>query len=220
MTPAQLLDRARKDRERLGLYGVSAFAGRTPSTTAAEVVSEATIPHRVIRATTVQRIRAAGFEIEWSFARPHCTIDLGLEPTEAKVVELMAAFDPPVPNPGLKAKMIRVEVDFNSRDEYGMVPAAYADADGPVRVGDLIETFDLEGYRCPGVVARLANDGIAIDPVWRAFAAPEEARIVLRRPIELMWPDWRNRLTLTLWPRQWPILEAHSQTGPADLALA
>jgi hypothetical protein len=70
MTAAQLLARATKDHGRLGLYGISAFAGRTPSTTAADVVSEATIPHRVIRATTVHRIRAAGFEISWSFARP------------------------------------------------------------------------------------------------------------------------------------------------------
>lgn len=116
--------------------------------------------------------------------------------------------------------MIRVEVDFNSRDEYGMVPAAIADADGPVRVGDFIETFDLEGYRCPGVVARLANQTIAIDPVWRAFAAPEEARVFLRSSSELMWPDWRNRLTLTLWPRQLPSRASQPSTGTGEPALA
>ena len=116
--------------------------------------------------------------------------------------------------------MIRVEVDFNSRDEYGMVPAATADADGPVRVGDLIETFDLEGYRCPGVVARLVNQTVAIDPVWRAFAGPEEARVVLTTAIESMWPNWRNRLTLTLWPRQMPSRVLQPSTGTGEPALA
>lgn len=116
--------------------------------------------------------------------------------------------------------MISIEVDFNSRDEYGMVPAAIADADGPVRVGDFVETFDLEGYRCPGVVARLATETIAIDPVWRAFAGPEEARIVLRSSSELMWPDWRNRLTLTLWPRQMPSHAPETSTGIGEPAPA
>jgi hypothetical protein len=104
MTAAQLLARARKDHGRLGRYGISAFAGGTPSMTAADIVSEATIPHKVIRTATVERIRAAGFEISWSFARPHCTIDVGPKPTEARVLRLLSAFDPPIPNPGLRGE--------------------------------------------------------------------------------------------------------------------
>jgi hypothetical protein len=117
--------------------------------------------------------------------------------------------------------MIRIEVDFNSRDGHGMLPAAIADADGDVRVGDFVEAFDTEGYSCPGVVARLANESIAIDPVWRAFAAPQEARVVLRwSSSDLMWPDWRNRLTLTFWPRQRPAHTLQPSTGPAEPAPA
>ena len=102
MSAGQLLGRAKKDHERLGLYGISAFAGRTRLMTAADVVSEATIPHKVIRISTVDQIRTEGFEISWSYARPHCTIDLGPEPTEARVSQLLSAFDPPIPNPGLR----------------------------------------------------------------------------------------------------------------------
>ncbi len=91
----------------------------------------------------------------------------------------------------------RIEVDFNSRDEAGTIPALLADADGPVRVGDTVETYDAEGYRCPAVVARVADGILAFDPLWRAFAPPNEPRIVLTRNVEAMWAGWTNRLTVT-----------------------
>ncbi|MEK6720586.1 MAG: hypothetical protein AABZ33_07960 [Chloroflexota bacterium] len=91
----------------------------------------------------------------------------------------------------------RIEVDFNSRDAGGALPALIADADGSIRVGDIVESYDLEGYRCPAIVARVSEGIVALDPLWRAFAAPNEPRIVLTRPVEAMWAGWTNRLTVT-----------------------
>ncbi len=104
MDAAQLLARAQKDRARLGLDAISAFAGWAPETTIEDIVAAGTIPHDMIQTSTVQRILDAGFAIEWSFARPHCTITLGEEPTEDTVARLVEAFDPPVPNPGLRGR--------------------------------------------------------------------------------------------------------------------
>ena len=96
--------------------------------------------------------------------------------------------------------MTRIEVDFNSRDGEGMVPALAEDADGPMRVGDAVEAYDDEGYRCLAVVVARAGDIVALDPVWRAFAAPSEARVILIGTPPAMWADWRNRLTVALSP--------------------
>lgn len=95
---------------------------------------------------------------------------------------------------------IRIEVDFNSRDDAGMVPALVEATDAPLRVGDLVEAFDDEGYRCPAVVARVEGGIVALDPAWRAFAAPGEARIVLTSAPPAMWAEWKNRLTIALAP--------------------
>lgn len=101
-TAAQVLKRAKKDRDRLGRYGVSAFAGWTPATTLAEVVEAAIIVFDVVQLSTVGKIRTAGFSIERSFKWPHCTIDLGEEPMEDTAARLVALFAAPVPNPGLE----------------------------------------------------------------------------------------------------------------------
>jgi hypothetical protein len=94
----------------------------------------------------------------------------------------------------------RIEVDFNSRDAAGMVPALVEDAEGPLRVGDFVEAFDDEGYRCLSVVASVQGDMLALDPVWNAFAAPDEARVVIAGAPSTMWTDWKNRLTVGIWP--------------------
>lgn len=104
MAAGHLLARARKDRARLDVYAVSAFAGWTPETTIEEIVASGNIPHEMIQTSRAQRIRDAGFTIGWSFGRPHCTIDLGEDPTEETAARLVEAFDPPVPNPGLRGR--------------------------------------------------------------------------------------------------------------------
>lgn len=48
MTAANVIRRARKDQWRLGLLGISAFAGSSPETTVAELVEVGEIPHAVL----------------------------------------------------------------------------------------------------------------------------------------------------------------------------
>lgn len=62
------------------------------------------IPHVVLQKSTVARIRAAGFAVVRTGRWPHCTIDLGDEPDNARVAELIAAFDPPEPTPGRESR--------------------------------------------------------------------------------------------------------------------
>lgn len=52
-----------------------------------------------VRFSTVARVRSAGFALLPTLERPHYDILLP-DPTEATLVKLEAAFDPPVPNPG------------------------------------------------------------------------------------------------------------------------
>ena len=103
-TPAQLLARARKDYPRLNAYGLSAFAGWTPTITLAEVIEASELAYPEVQTSTVGRIRAAGFRIERTFKWPHCTIDLGEDPTENTAARLAEQFDPPVPRPGLRGQ--------------------------------------------------------------------------------------------------------------------
>lgn len=95
MTAANVIRRARKDRERLGLFGVSAFAGSSSETTVAELVERGEIPHAVLNRSTVGRIRSAGFVIRRFGRWPHCTIDLGDDADEDASARLVAAFDQP-----------------------------------------------------------------------------------------------------------------------------
>lgn len=101
---AQILRRATKDRGRLGTYGISAFAGWTPETTLAEVVGASGLVFDVVQTSTVGRLRAAGFEIARSFRWPHCTIDLGDDPTEDTAARLVGLFNSPVANPALEVR--------------------------------------------------------------------------------------------------------------------
>ncbi len=100
-TATQILIRARKDHRRLGYYGISAFAGWTSETSLAEVVEASGLLFDVVQTSTVGRLRAAGFGIQRTFMWPHCTIDLGEDPTDDDAARLAALFGPPVPNPGL-----------------------------------------------------------------------------------------------------------------------
>lgn len=112
----------------------------------------------------------------------------------------------------------RIEVDFNSRDDAGMVPAPIEDADGPLRVGDQVEAYDDEGYRCLAIVATVAGEFVALDPVWRAFVSPDQPRIVLTLVPSTMWADWKNALTLALTRLSSPAPEAITSEPQAALA--
>lgn len=99
MTVANVIRRARKDQERLGFLGISAFAGASAAMTTAELVELGEVPHAVLNRSTVGRIKAAGFSIRRSGKWPHCTIDLGAGAGEDASARLVAAFDRPEPTP-------------------------------------------------------------------------------------------------------------------------
>lgn len=112
----------------------------------------------------------------------------------------------------------RIEVDFNSRDDAGMVPALAEDADAPLRVGDPVEAYDDEGYRCLAFVAGVSGVVVALDPVWRAFAAPGDARMVVTALPPAMWADWKNRLTVAFSLRMPTVPTAPATIPEAALA--
>lgn len=92
----------------------------------------------------------------------------------------------------------RIEVDFNSRDDAGHVPAPMADADGPLRVGDMVEAYDDAGYRCFAIASSVAGASVSLDPLWQTFAAPNESRLVRVTTPPGLWSIWKNGLTVTL----------------------
>jgi hypothetical protein len=63
----------------------------------------------------------------------------------------------------------RIEVDFNSRDEAGLIPAYVADITGPYGVGSTVEAYDVEGNRCTGRIASITGEHLAIEPFWQTF---------------------------------------------------
>jgi hypothetical protein len=73
----------------------------------------------------------------------------------------------------------RVEVDFNSRDDWGRIPAPLADIEGPLRLGDAVEAYDEEGNRCTGFLAAVEGEYALIDPTWATFTPPDRARVAL-----------------------------------------
>ncbi len=94
--------------------------------------------------------------------------------------------------------MTRIEVDFNSRDDAGLLPAAPTDSDGPVMPGQAVELFDDEGNRCLATVIA-SGDSLALAPIWQTFAGPDQSRLVVSNGV--MRAMWRNPLTVLLsWP--------------------
>lgn len=91
----------------------------------------------------------------------------------------------------------RIEVDFNSRDDAGRVPASLSGVEGPLRVGETIEAYDDDGNRCLVIVTSMSVGAIALNPVWRTFSARDESRLVVTGAPYDLWADWRNRLTVS-----------------------
>lgn len=90
----------------------------------------------------------------------------------------------------------RIEVDYNSRDDAGLIPALLEDASGHLHVGDTIETYDDAGYRCLAVVESVVGERAAMNPLWQTFATPEQASAWIERASPRLLPEWTNRLTV------------------------
>ena len=93
----------------------------------------------------------------------------------------------------------RIEVDFNSRDDEGFVPALVTDADGPLQPGTWVEAFDAAGFTCLAMVISATGAVAALDPIWRTFAEPGESRLVLaNQPGSMTAGEWSSPLSVTL----------------------
>jgi hypothetical protein len=90
----------------------------------------------------------------------------------------------------------RIEVDFNDRDDQGLIPANTADAEGPLRRGVWVDAFDDEGYHCLATVARLTSSVVTLQPNWNTFVEPGESRVLVAGA------DYQSPLTVSLYPAQ------------------
>jgi hypothetical protein len=113
--------------------------------------------------------------------------------------------------------MAQIEVDFNSRDDQGYVPALVADADGPLQLGAWVEAFDLAGFHCLAMVVGIADEVIALDPIWRTFSRPGASRLRLQ-PIAGRRFEWSGPLSVTLVSRVTHILPITSGAAEPEPA--
>jgi hypothetical protein len=101
MVAKRVLRKAQLARPHLnGVAGISVAAASSPDMTLRELLDAGQIPHHVIQRSTCARIRSAGFAMFRTGKWPHCTIDLGTDPTNDAAERLIAAFDAPEANPG------------------------------------------------------------------------------------------------------------------------
>ena len=84
---------------RRGYYGLSFFGDNDLSLD--EIVDLGPIEHAMVRVSTAGRVRQAGYEPERTGTYPHLTVRFDISPTDDELVELAAAFDSAIPNPGL-----------------------------------------------------------------------------------------------------------------------
>ena len=73
----------------------------------------------------------------------------------------------------------RIEVDFNDRDESGLIPASIADADGPLAPAAWVDAFDDEGYHCLATVGTLTDELVTLEPAWATLAEPRASRLLV-----------------------------------------
>ncbi|MEV0483168.1 hypothetical protein AB0I69_21495 [Streptomyces sp. NPDC050508] len=65
---------------------------------------------------------------------------------------------------------VRIEIDLNSRDEEGRVPAYIEDADGFIQAGDVVTAFESEDeVAAPAVVKKIAHGFAYLDVDWDAM---------------------------------------------------
>lgn len=92
MTPDGIVRRAAMDRQRLGgINAISAFAA--PDLSPFQIAAAGDVPHRVLMASTVGRVRGAGFEVRRTGRWPHCTIELGEACDTDVAARLIDVFD-------------------------------------------------------------------------------------------------------------------------------
>jgi hypothetical protein len=88
----------------------------------------------------------------------------------------------------------RIEVDFNDRDDSGLIPASTADADGHLVRGAWVDAFDDEGYRCLATVGSLHAESVTLIPNWNTFTEPNESRLIAPGA------DYQGPLTVSFFP--------------------
>jgi hypothetical protein len=113
--------------------------------------------------------------------------------------------------------MAQIEVDFNSRDDNGYIPALVSDADSPLQPGAWVETFDLAGFHCQAMVVGVQDGVLALDPIWRTFTRPGASRLRLQ-PIHGRRFEWASALSVTLVPpfgHVLPITSGAAEPEPA-----
>jgi len=65
---------------------------------------------------------------------------------------------------------VRIEIDLNSRNDEGLVPAFIEDADGYIAVGDTVTAFESEDeVAAPAVVRKVAHGFAYLDVDWDAM---------------------------------------------------
>ena len=111
--------------------------------------------------------------------------------------------------------MTRIEVDFNTRDERGLIPAPVADINGAFRIGDMVEAFDEDGNRCSGRIAQQSGAYILIDPVWATFTTPDASRLRILRATGLS-SSWVSGLSVVLTPTSLRPSVGSTSSGDAD----
>ena len=94
MEPAVLETNAQTYYDEFGEYALSVYS--LPGRSADEIALLASLPHAKIRASTVGRLRAAGYRVVPSPGPPgHADLELPDPPTEDDWRALDALFDPP-----------------------------------------------------------------------------------------------------------------------------
>ena len=110
--------------------------------------------------------------------------------------------------------MIRIEVDFNRRDERGLVPALVDAGAVTPAVGERVDAFDDEGHRCLALVVTADLRELALDPLWPTFASPHESRVIVGSVLGSLAMTPRNLLTVAVQVVAHPTQEP--ATGGAD----
>jgi hypothetical protein len=92
----------------------------------------------------------------------------------------------------------KIEVDFNSRDDNGFVPALIRHPRTRLPIGSVVQAFDDEGYRCVAVVESLTDGLPTVSPLWQTFAAPGESLVTNASASPALLATWKNMMTLSI----------------------
>jgi hypothetical protein len=114
----------------------------------------------------------------------------------------------------------RIEVDFNSRDDEGRLPALIQRPRTRLKTGTVVQAYDDEGYRCVAVVSSVRNGYAALDPLWQTFAAPGESIVSSMRTSLPDAVEWKNQLTMAFYDRVAHALRQPNVEGPQPARLS